>query len=217
MRVRKYRCRPALFTHVSIPLGLVFILALTQGCLTNTTNIKSIFLPPNIDADSSSRPYYEGNVSQVKYWDRISTLNHATNFAWWDSAGTVHQMYDYYNKVVVLTFFGSWSPVAINQLTIVDSIRARGDTNILWLAIAMREGTPEGKAVRRIDTFAHARGLNYQVLIGSRDFGFTYGGIDAVPTTFVIDFQRKIASTFEGYVGEAKLLESIQNVEMGQP
>jgi hypothetical protein len=197
-------------SHGIIALLLAMSIFGIQSCSTAT--LKTGFLPADVLPDTIG-PNYLHNVSQIKYWDRISAADHATNFAWWDSTGKVHEMYQFYDKVVVLNFFGTWSPAAIQQLAIIDSARAIGDTNVLTIGIAMREGVTGGRAVIRIDSIIRARGMNYEVLIGSRDFGFTYSGIDVVPTTFVITRKRKIAATFEGVVTEAKLLEAISEAE----
>jgi hypothetical protein len=189
---------------------LAILIAVFQSC--STSSIKTGFLPPNAVPDTVG-PNYLHNVSQIKYWDRISSADRATNFAWWDSAGNVHEMYEFYNKIVVLNFFGTWSPAAIQQLAIIDSALAISDTNVLTIGVAMREGVTGGKAVVRVDSIVRARGMKYEVLIGSRDFGFTYSGIDVVPTTFVITRKRKLAATFEGIVTESKLLEAISEAE----
>jgi hypothetical protein len=191
-------------THcISVALIALFI-AILQSCSTSNA-IKTGFLPPNVMPDTIG-PNYLHNVSQIKYWDRISSADHATNFAWWDSTGNVHEMYQFYDKVVVLNFFGTWSPSAIQQLAIIDSARAIGDTNVLTIGVAMREGVTGGKAVIRLDSIIRLLGIKYEVLIGSRDFGFTYSGIDVVPTTFVITRKRKIEAIeiTRSYFGSGK-------------
>jgi hypothetical protein len=198
-------------THGVLLALLAIYFAVLQSCAPTST-ITTGFLPPNVPRDTIG-PNYLHNVSQIKYWDRISSADHATNFAWWDSTGKVHEMYEFYDKVVVLNFFGTWSPPALQQLAIIDSARATGDTNVLNIGIAMREGVTGGKAVIRLDSIARALGIKYQILIGSRDFGFTYSGIDVVPTTFVITRKRKLAATFEGLVTKLTLLDSISAAE----
>jgi hypothetical protein len=183
--------------------GIVF-----QSC---TPSLKTVFVPPTIVLDTTG-PHYLHNVSEIKYWDRISSANHATNFGWMDSTGKIHEMYEYYDKIVVLTFFSTWSPPSINELAALDSARIT-DTNALYIGVSMKEGVQNGKAVLRIDSFARARGFPYQLLIGSPDFGFTYSGIDVVPTTFIITYKRKISTTFEGYVPEATVLGAISEAE----
>jgi hypothetical protein len=186
--------------------GALVVCASFQSC---TTTLK--FVPPTIVLDTTG-PHYLHNVSEIKYWDRISSANHATNFAWMDSTGKVHEMYEYYDKIVVLTFFSTWSPPSINELAALDSARIT-DTNALYIGVSMKEGVINGKAVVRIDSFARVRGIPIQLLIGSPDFGFTYSGIDVVPTTFIITLKRKISTTFEGYVPEATILGAISEAE----
>ncbi len=186
-------------------------LTLCVGLQSCTTSLRTGFIPPTVVLDTTG-PHYLNNTSEIKYWDRISTANHATNFAWMDSLGKVHEMYAYYDKIVVLSFFSTWSPPSVKELATLDSARA-ADTNAIYIGVAMKEGVQNGKAVRRIDSFARAHSIPIQLLIGSPDFGFTYSGIDVVPTTFVIGLKRKISATFEGYVSEAQLLQAISEAE----
>jgi hypothetical protein len=188
---------------------LVFFLA---SCAQQKSTLRSIFLPPDVNVDSNT-PKYLHNVSQIKVWDRMSQANRATDFAWWDSIGTVHQMFDYYDKVVVLTFFGTWSNPSLAQLASIDTVLHSGDTNAMILAASLKEGVFNGKAVMHVDTFVRAHNIPYQVLIGSRDFAFTYGGVDAVPTTFVISRRHRVTSTFEGYASSAMLMDAIKKAE----
>ena len=185
---------------------------LFSACSESKKTLKDIFLPPSVGIDTNI-PKYLHNVSQIKVWERMSQANRATNFSWWDSAGNVREMYDYYDKIVVLTFFGTWSQPALTQLATIDTVIRSGDTNVMIIAASMREGVFNGKAVLRIDSFVHAQNIKYQVLIGSRDFGFTYGGVDAVPTTFVINRKRKIVGTFEGFASSEMLMEAIKKAE----
>lgn len=199
-------------------LGIIGVLIVVLGALqscTSNSSLKSVFTPPPVAVDTNG-PFYLHNVSQVKYWDRVSSAQRATNFAWWDSSGTVREMNDFYDKVIVLSFFGTWSSPALAQLPVISSIRSSGDTNVLFLGVTMREGVTGKRAVIRIDSIAHSIGIPYQVLIGSRDFGFTYGGVDVVPTTFVITRRRKVEASFEGFVPEDKLKEAIGKAE-GKP
>ncbi len=200
--------RKFFFLPGGVLLGALVASLALQSC---GTSVKNVFVPPMVVLDTTG-PHHLHNVSEIKYWDRISTANHATNFAWSDSNGKVHEMYEFYDKIVVLSFFSTWSPPSVSELDAIDSARS-ADTNVLYLGVAMKEGVQSGKAVLLIDSFAQAHGIPIQLLIGSPDFGFTYSGIDVVPTTFVITLKRKISQTFEGFVSEAKLLDAISEAE----
>lgn len=182
------------------------LLALAVGCQSYT--LKNPYIPEkSID---STGPNYLRNVSQIERWDRISTADRATGFAWWDSVGMVHELDEYWNKVVVLNFFGTWSAPCLSQLTVLHNLQSdQHDTNVIYIGVTQRESVTNGKAVVYIDSFAKANHITNQLLIGTRDFGFTYGGIDVVPTTFVINPRRRIVATFEGEVPASSLETAI--------
>jgi peroxiredoxin len=50
-----------------------------------------------------------------------------------------------------------------------------------------------------VQTFARQNGMNYPVLLGSDGISMRYGGIEGIPTTFIIDKSGKIVNRFEGF------------------
>ncbi len=197
---------------VVLLLATVVGMASFQSC--STSAMRTLYIPANVKPDTIG-PNYLRTVSQIKYWDRISPADRATNFAWWNQTGAVREMNDYYNKVVVLTFFSTSFLPSVDQLDILDSLDAE-DTNALIIAVAMKEVVRGGQAVLRIDSFVQSHDLPFEVLVGTPDFGFTYGGIDRVPTTFVIDRTRRISATFEGFVTEEKLHAATVSAESAE-
>lgn len=193
-------------------LATVLLVGVLQSCNPSAT-MRTLFIPPNVAPDTLG-PEYIHNVSQIKYWDRITAADRATNFGWWDPTGKVHEMNEFYDKIVVLNFFGTWSASSVEQLDVLDTVEQ--DTNVLVLAVAMKERVRGGMAVRLLDSFARAHKVPYEVLVGSPDFGNTYSGIDVVPTTFVIDLRRKISATFEGLTMQAKLLDAIAKAKSSE-
>ena len=185
------------------------LLAMVDSC--SPTAFRSAFIPKNVVVDTTG-PHYLGHASEIKYWDRISTADRATNFAWMDDTGKVHEMNEFYDKVVVISFFNPNSIPSLNQLRAIDSARVPGDTNVLWIGVGMKVGQ-NGKGVMLLDSIARVRAMNYELLVGSPDFGDTYGGIDVVPTSFVITLRRKVSATFEGYASAAVLLSAISDAE----
>ena len=45
--------------------------------------------------------------------------------------------------------------------------------------------------------------INYRVLLGTDSVGTLYGGVDSLPTTFVIDREGQIAATHIGLVSKS--------------
>jgi peroxiredoxin len=67
------------------------------------------------------------------------------------------------------------------------------------LGIALDEGG--WKAVK---PFVTKKGMNYPVVVGNDSVAELYGGIDSLPTTFLIDRDGGIASTHVGLVSKSE-------------
>ena len=85
-------------------------------------------------------------------------------------------------KIVVLHFCASWSPSSAREVhelaAIQEKYQAKG---VQVVGIAVEEG--DGSDMK---AFATKTPFNYPVLLASSDFHREFGGIEAIPTTFMI-------------------------------
>ena len=58
--------------------------------------------------------------------------------------------------------------------------------------------------------------INYRILQGSEEIAQLYGGVDALPTTFLIDREGKIAATHVGLHGKDEFENGIKELLAGQ-
>ena len=63
-----------------------------------------------------------------------------------------------------------------------------------------------------INPFVAAKQINYRVLLGDDRTGDLYGGMDALPTTFVIDRDGRIASVHVGQYGKKEFEDAIEKL-----
>jgi hypothetical protein len=54
-----------------------------------------------------------------------------------------------------------------------------------------------------VKPFISGAGINYRVLLGNDSVGQLYGGVDSLPTTFLIDREGKIAAVHIGLVSKS--------------
>ena len=54
-----------------------------------------------------------------------------------------------------------------------------------------------------VKPFMRQLGMNYPVVIGNPKIVGDYGGITAIPTTFVIDRQGNVVTAYEGFTDQA--------------
>jgi peroxiredoxin len=54
-----------------------------------------------------------------------------------------------------------------------------------------------------VKPFMHQLGMNYPVVMGTPKIVVDYGGIEAIPTTFIIDRQGNVVTSFQGFTDQA--------------
>lgn len=100
------------------------------------------------------------------------------------------------NKIVVLHFCASWSPSSareVRQLALLqEKYRKKG---VQVVGIALEEG--DGADMR---AFAARTPFNYPVALAPSDFHREFGGIEAIPTTFMISTGWVIMNKHTGLI-----------------
>lgn len=120
--------------------------------------------------------------------------NLAADFALRDIDGKVVRLSDYRGKVVLLDFWATWcGPCKIEIPWFIELERKHKDKGFAVIGISMDE---EGWDV--VKPFLSRMNVNYRVVIGNDSTAQAYGGIEALPTTFLIDRDGKIAATHVG-------------------
>jgi peroxiredoxin len=135
-----------------------------------------------------------------------STTAAAPGFTLPDLNGKTVSLADFKGKVVVLDFWATWCPPC--RMEIPDFVKLQteyGSKGVQIVGIALDE---PGKA----RAFAQQNGMNYPVLLGTDEIAMRYGGIEGIPTTFIIDRNGKLANRLEGYRPKAVFEQEIKKL-----
>ncbi len=136
----------------------------------------------------------------------------APDFKLQDINGDVVQLSDYRGQVVLLNFWATWcGPCKLEIPWFVEFEKQYKDSDFSVLGISMDEG---GWEVVR--PYLERTKVNYRVLMGDDEVAMLYGGVDSLPTTFLIDRDGKIASVHIGLVSKSDY-ESDINALLAQP
>ncbi len=105
---------------------------------------------------------------------------------------------DFKGKIVFLNFWATWCPPCRREIPsfieLVDKYRDDGFT-VVGIAVDPREFTNN---IDKVKPFAESMGINYPVLYDSKGVSQLYGGIQSIPTTFVINRQGKVVGRIVG-------------------
>jgi peroxiredoxin len=112
-----------------------------------------------------------------------------------DANGQSVQLADYRGKVVVLNFWATWcGPCGIEIPWFVAFEQQYKAQGFAVLGVSMDED-----GWQAVKPFLSEHKINYRVLLGNDSVSQLYGGLDALPTTFVIDREGNVA--FPPHIG----------------
>jgi thiol-disulfide isomerase/thioredoxin len=104
-----------------------------------------------------------------------------------DVDGKAVKLSDFKGKVVILDFWATWCPPCRAEIPGFVAIQKKyADKGFTMIGVSLDQ---QGPSV--VKSFMHSFGMNYPVVMGNPKIVVDYGGITAIPTTFVIDRRRQ--------------------------
>ena len=132
----------------------------------------------------------------------------APDFELKDVNGKAVRLSDFKGKVVLVDFWATWcGPCKIEIPWFVEFERKHKDQGFAVIGISMDE---DGWST--VKPFVAELGMNYRVVIGNDRTAESYGGIEGLPTTFLIDRDGKIASVHIGLAGKQDFEDAIDKL-----
>ncbi len=129
---------------------------------------------------------------------------HAPDFALKDVTGKTVKLSDYRGKVVLLNFWATWCEPCQEEIPwFVDFEHSFKDRNFAVLGVSMDDDGWDS-----VKPFLEHNKINYRVVIGTEEVSEKFGhidglqGIDALPTTFIIDREGRIDAEYRGLVSK---------------
>lgn len=138
----------------------------------------------------------------------------APDFTLQDANGKSVKLSDFRGKVVLLNFWATWcGPCALEIPWFVEFQQQLKSRGLEVVGISMDE---EGWSA--VKPFMAEHKMNYHVLLGNDSVSQLYGGVDSLPTTFIIDRDGRIAvPPHVGLAGKNEYLQEIQSVLNEKP
>ena len=132
----------------------------------------------------------------------------AAQFTLKDAKGKDVKLSDYRGKVVLLNFWATWcGPCKVEIPWFIEFEKNYSGRGLAVLGVSMDE---DGWKV--VTPYAENQKMNYPVLLGNEQVAGLYGGLDALPTTLILDRAGKIAAAHTGLVGRDTYEKEIQQL-----
>jgi peroxiredoxin len=131
----------------------------------------------------------------------------APDFALTDLSGKTVRLADFKGEIVLLDFWATWCAPCREEIPdFVELQKQYAEKGFTFLGISLDE---EGAAV--VKPFTQELGINYPVVIGNTQVSAAYGGIQALPTAFLIGRDGRILEAFVGDRAKADFERAIRS------
>jgi peroxiredoxin len=132
----------------------------------------------------------------------------APEFALKDASGNIVHISDYKGKVVLLDFWATWcEPCKMEIPWFAQFERTYKDRGFEVLGVSM-----DASGWNAVKPFVEKKKINYRVVLGDEKTGDQYGGIEAIPTAFIIDREGRIAAVHIGLSGKKEFQDAIEQL-----
>ena len=124
----------------------------------------------------------------------------APDFTLTDLDGDKVSLSSFRGKIVIIDFWATWCPPCRKGIPdFVQMQKEYGDDNLVVLGINVDQGDTPEAVKEKVDDFADDYKINYPVLFHNIEVVYAYGGIQSIPTTFILDKEGRVIQGFAGY------------------
>jgi len=163
---------------------LVIGLLLGASCCRHRTTERAGTQSPDT---ASANPDAASQAAQSKF-------KPAPDFTLVSIKGDTIKLSDYKGKVVILDFWATWCPPCKEEIPHFKSLFAeKSGAGLVIIGIVVNDDVSEVKK------FVSKNGVNYPVAMSTPEVEKAYGGINAIPTTFIIGKDMTVRRKVVGY------------------
>src|SRR5271169_5887997 len=157
--------------------------------------------------------YHQARRNGAGSPQRLTQSKVAPDFSLESLDGGTMRLSDLRGKAVLLNFWATWcGPCKIEMPWFVDLQNQYGSQGLQIVGVAMDDASKED-----IGKFAKDMGVNYPILIGKESVGDQYGGVPALPESFLISRDGRIVDKIIGLRGKADIEEAVKKGLDTQP
>lgn len=152
--------------------------------------------PSNPEASAAAPPVAEKSEKKVSLNLSLPAVD-----------GSIVELGDYDGKIRVVDFWATWCPPCRTAVPHLNELeRKYHDQGVAVLGIAVDENP------KAVSSFEEDVPIEYASLLTSEEVEEAFGGVLGLPSTFVLDREGRIFSTYVGFADPETLEENVQEL-----
>ena len=138
--------------------------------------------------------------------------------------GKAVQSSDFEGKVVVFNFWATWCPPCVKEIPdFIEVQKEFKDKGVVFIGVSLDKPRSSGdkddvesllrpllETKAKVESFVDKMKVNYPIVWGDSKVDKDYGGIAAIPQTYVIDKKGVIQASHLGMISKKDLLKSLK-------
>ena len=110
-----------------------------------------------------------------------------------DLSGAAVSVADWNGKVVLVNFWATWCPPCREEIPELIALQKQFRDGLRIVGVSEDDDPPEN-----VVRFSQQKGMNYPIVMATPELIAAYGGVAALPTTFVVDTQGRVVQKHAG-------------------
>lgn len=115
---------------------------------------------------------------------------------------------DFRGKVVIVDFWATWCPPCRKGIPDLISLQEEFKKDLVVIGISL----DQQNTIKDLKPFIENFKINYPVVLGDAKVVNDYGGINAIPTSFIIDQKGNIVDMHVGLVPKTVYIDQIKSL-----
>lgn len=147
------------------------------------------------------------NIGNYAPNEERTVIQPAPDFELKSTDGKTVKLSDYKGKIVILDFWATWCPPCRKGIPDLIDIQKEFGKDVVVLGISVDADTKNN-----VVPFIKDSGINYTVAYADDEVVQKYGGIESIPTSFVIDKKGNIVDRHIGLVPKEEYIKQIKEL-----